>query len=110
MVNKIIYISVFLSTIEAKNIYDYNCIPCHTNMATSLEQMFMSYLSVYSSEDSVKSNLKMYLNSPSKRTSVMSNLFIDTYGIKKSTKLNSVELDKAINIYWKKFKVFDKLK
>ena len=40
----------------------------------------------------------------------MSDLFIDTYGIKKSTKLNSEELDEAINIYWEKFKVFDKLK
>ncbi len=110
MVKIVVFISVFISVIEAKNIYEYNCIPCHKNMATSLEQMFMSYLSIYSSEDSVKINLKMYLTRPSKRTSVMSNLFIDTYGIKKPTKLNSIELDKSINLYWEKFKVFDKLK
>ena len=79
-------------------------------MATSLEQMFMGYLAVYSSEDNVKDGLKIYLRKPSKNISVMSNLFIDTYGIKKPTKLNSIELDKAINIYWEKFKVFDKLK
>jgi len=110
MVNKIIYLSIILSTLNAKNIYDYNCIPCHKNMATSLEQMFMGYLSVYSSEESVKSALKVYLNRPSEKISVMSNLFIDTYGIKKPTKLNSTELDEAIDIYWEKFKVFDKLK
>lgn len=40
----------------------------------------------------------------------MSDLFIDTYGIKNTTKLNNDELDEAINIYWEKFKVFDKLK
>jgi len=40
----------------------------------------------------------------------MSDLFVDTYGIKKATKLNRDELDEAINIYWEKFKVFDKLK
>jgi hypothetical protein len=40
----------------------------------------------------------------------MSDLFIDTYGIKKPTRLNKEELDEAIDIYWDKFKVFNKLK
>ena len=79
-------------------------------MPTSLEQMFLTYLGAYSGETNVKTILKYYLNNPTKSLSVMSDLFIDTYGIKEKTKLNNSELDEAINIYWEKFKVFDKLK
>ena len=98
------------SSVQAQNIYERNCIPCHRNMPTSLQQMFMSYLAAYSGEDNVKTILKYYLKHPTKSLSLMSDLFIDTYGIKNTTKLNNDELDEAINIYWEKFKVFDKLK
>lgn len=110
MVKKIVIILLLSSFVQAQNIYERNCIPCHKNMPTSLEQMFMSYLAAYSGEKNVKTILKYYLNNPSKSLSLMSDLFVDTYGIKKATKLNSKELDEAINIYWEKFKVFDKLK
>ncbi len=65
---------------------------------------------MYSGEENVKAGLKHYLRYPSKSITVMSELFIDSYGIKKKSKLNKRELDEAINIYWDKFKVFDKLK
>jgi len=110
MVKKILIILLLGSFVQAQDIYERNCIPCHKNLPTSLEQMFMSYLAAYSGEKNVKTILKYYLNNPSKSLSLMSDLFIDTYGIKKATKLNSEELDEAINIYWEKFKVFDKLK
>jgi hypothetical protein len=104
-------VSIFLSiSLQAENSYERNCIPCHQNLPTSLEQMFMSYLAAYSGEKSVKSILKYYLKNPNKSLSVMSDLFIDTYGIKDATKLDDDALDEAINIYWEKFKVFDKLK
>ncbi len=110
MVKKILIIVLLGSSVQAQNIYERNCIPCHQNMPTSLQQMFMSYLAAYSGERNVKTILKYYLNNPTKSLSLMSDLFIDTYGIKKATKLNNNELDEAINIYWEKFKVFDKLK
>ncbi len=110
MVKKIVIVLLFTLSLQAQNIYERNCIPCHENLPTSLQQMFMSYLAAYSGEENVKTILKYYLNSPTKSLSLMSDLFIDTYGIKKPTKLNSSELDEAINIYWEKFKVFDKLK
>jgi len=110
MVKKIVIILLFTLSMEAKDIYERNCIPCHKNMPTSLQQMFMSYLAAYSGEKNVKTILKYYLKSPSKSLSQMSDLFIDTYGIKNATKLNNSELDEAINIYWEKFKVFNKLK
>ena len=97
-------------SLQAQNVYERNCIPCHENMPTSLQQMFMSYLAAYSGEKNVKTVLKYYLVHPTKSLSLMSDLFINTYGIKKPTKLNTKELDEAINSYWEKFKVFDKLK
>lgn len=97
-------------SLQAQNVYERNCIPCHANMPTSLQQMFMSYLAAYSGEKNVKTVLKYYLVHPTKSLSLMSDLFINTYGIKKPTKLNTKELDEAINSYWEKFKVFDKLK
>jgi hypothetical protein len=110
MVKKILIILLLGSSVQAQNIYERNCIPCHQNMPTSLQQMFMSYLAAYSGERNGKTILKYYLKHPTKSLSLMSDLFIDTYGIKKETKLNNAELDEAINIYWENFKVFDKLK
>jgi len=94
----------------SQNIYEKNCIPCHKTLPTSLGDMFKGYLLIYSSEKFVKAGLKHYLNNPSRSISVMSELFLSTYGIKEKTKLSPEELDEAIDIYWEKFKVFDKLK
>jgi len=42
--------------------------------------------------------------------SVMDDLFIDSYGIKQKTTLEESDIDEALDIYWDKFKVFNKLK
>jgi hypothetical protein len=70
----------------------------------------MKYLQLYSSEGNVKYILKYYLKKPSKKISAMSDLFLDVYGIKEPTKLSDEELDKAIDIYWDRYKVIGKLK
>ena len=93
-----------------ENIYEKSCIPCHKNLPTSLGEMFKRYLLVYSSEKFVKMGIKHYLKNPARSLSVMSDLFLDTYGVKKPVKLTAEELDRAIDIYWEEFKVFDKLK
>lgn len=110
MVKKLLLTAVLASTLLAEDIYERNCVPCHQALPTSLQQMFMSYLLVYSGEKNLKMVLKYYLRHPSKEMSVMSDLFIRTYGIKKKSHLRNKELDEAIDIYWDKFKVFDKLK
>jgi len=108
---KTILILVTSSTLLfSSDIFEQKCVPCHKTLPTSLEEMFKSYLLIYSSERFVKAGLKHYLHNPSRSISVMSDLFIDTYGIKKPTTLSDKELDEAIDIYWEKFKVFDKLK
>ncbi|SFV70377.1 hypothetical protein MNB_SV-3-795 [hydrothermal vent metagenome] len=70
----------------------------------------MRYLLVYSGENNLKAGLKHYLKYPSKDISVMSDLFLDTYGVKHKTVLSDRQLDEVLDTYWDKFKVFGKLK
>ena len=111
MMKKILFLFLLLwQQITAADIYERNCIPCHKELPTSLQQMFKEYLLVYSGEQNVKAGIKHYLKYPNKSISVMSELFINNFGIKKKSRLSPKELDEAVNIYWEKFKVFNKLK
>ena len=101
---------VLVSGLYAENVYERNCVECHKKLPTSLQQMFKRYLLVYSGEQNVKAGLKHYLKYPLREISVMSDLFLDTYGVKKKTTLSESEIDEALDIYWNKFKVFNKLK
>ena len=90
--------------------YERHCVFCHATLPTSLQEMFKRYLLVYGGEKNMKAGIKHYLKYPIKDISVMSELFIDTYGIKNKTTLSDDVLEKAIDVYWEKFKVFEKLK
>ncbi len=112
MIKKIILSIILIqSMLISKNIYEKNCLFCHNgHFPTSLQRMFMSYLKVYSGEITLKSALKGYLKNPTKEHSVMSDLFIDRFGIKKKTTLTDKELEEAIDIYWDLYNVRNKLK
>ncbi|MEA3434252.1 MAG: hypothetical protein U9R13_06680 [Campylobacterota bacterium] len=110
MVKRIMLFLILTSGLFSQDVYERNCVGCHKDLPTTLQQMFKEYLQMYSGEENVKAGLKHYLHYPSKSISVMSELFIDSYGIKKKSRLNKKELDEAIDIYWDKFKVFGKLK
>ncbi len=99
-----------MNVLSAENVYERNCVPCHKDLPTSLQQMFKGYLLVYSGEQNVKAGIKHYLKYPNKSITVMSDLFIENFGIKKKTTLSPEELNEAVDIYWEKFKVFNKLK
>lgn len=101
---------LLVSSLFSQDIYERHCVECHKELPTSLQRMFMHYLLVYGGEENVKAGLKHYLKYPLREISVMSDLFIDNYGIKKKTTLSDEQIDKALNIYWEKFKVIDKLK
>ncbi len=105
-----IVLAATLVLLYPADIFEQKCIPCHRNLPTSLGEMFKNYLLIYSSERFVKAGIKHYLRNPSRSISVMSELFIDTYGIKQPTTLSDKELNEAVDIYWERFKVFDKLK
>lgn len=110
MVKQLLILFVLFTHIYASDAYEKNCVGCHRNLPTSLQRMFMNYLLVYGGEKNMKAGLKHYLQYPSKHISVMSDLFIANYGIKSKTSLSSEQLDEILDIYWDKFKVFDKLK
>lgn len=95
---------------NAKNVYERECVQCHERLPVSLQSMFMKYLLVYGGEKNFKAGLKHYLKYPSEHITVMSKLFIDNYNIKNKTDLSDEVLTEAIDIYWEKFKVFNKLK
>jgi hypothetical protein len=110
MVKPLILCLVLVSGVFAQDAYERHCVGCHKELPTSLQRMFMRYLLVYSGEHNVKAGLKHYLKHPLREISVMSDLFLDNYGVKKKTILTDSEIDKALDIYWDKFKVFNKLK
>ena len=110
MVRKLFLIFTLCTVIFAEDAFEKNCVACHQELPATLQEMFKRYLLVYSSESNVKAGIKHYLKYPSKDISAMSDLFIDTYGIKEKTTLSDKELEEAVSIYWEKFKVFGKLK
>ena len=110
MVKKFVIVCLLIVSLSGNDIFDNRCVPCHKDLPTSLQQMFMQYLKLYSSQKNVKYVLKYYLKHPSKELSAMSDLFIDVYGIKNPTKLSDKELKQAIDTYWDRYKVIDKLK
>ena len=109
MVKKIILCVCLSVSIFADNAYERHCVPCHRDLPTNLQGMFKNYLLVYSGEETVKAALRHYMRYPSKHISVMSELFIDTYGIKEKLHISDIELHEAIDIYWDRYKVFGKL-
>jgi len=110
MVKPLILSFVLVSGVFGQDAYERYCVECHKGLPTSLQSMFKRYLLVYSGEHNVKAGLKHYLKHPLKDISVMSDLFLDNYGVKKKTMLTDEQIDAALDIYWDKFKVFNKLK
>lgn len=110
MVKKLFLIVLLTLFSWSDTAYERHCVSCHRDLPTSLQKMFMHYLLVYSGEETVKAALKHYMRYPIRDISVMSDLFLDTYGVKQPLKLDERELEEAIDIYWDNYKVFNKLK
>jgi len=96
--------------VKEDNIYTRNCVPCHEYLPSSLERMFMSYLKVYSGELTLKESLKAFLRNPDREFSVMSDLFLDRFNVKEKTTLSEAELKEAVDIYWDKYNIRNKLR
>lgn len=90
--------------------YETNCLSCHKKLPVSIDKYFYRYLLKYSSEKDVKNAMIGYMISPTKEKSVMSNAFLERFGVKKASSLSKKELENAINKYWEEYKVFEKLK
>ena len=108
MVKFLLLISLVL-TLNA-GVYKTNCVACHKKLPVSIDKYFYRYLLKYSSEKDVKKAMLHYLKNPKKEESVMAEAFISRFGVKKKSTLSNKELKKALKSYWKKYKVFGKLK
>lgn len=114
-VKQILFIGLSSMSLMAQNmeenVYTRECLRCHDgHFPTSLNRMFMSYIKVYSGEDTFKASLKAFLENPDKEFSVMSEMFLDRFSVKEKSRLSSKELKEAIDIYWDLYNVRNKLK
>ena len=107
---RLILMFILVVTSLNANSYENNCLACHNKLPVSIDKYFYRYLLKYSSERSVKEAMTNYLKKPNKDTTIMPKAFINRFGIKKATKLNDIELQDALSVYWQKYKVFGKLK
>jgi hypothetical protein len=106
----IILLSSFLQAAKNNTVYDSNCVKCHKKLPVSIDKYFYRYLLKYSSETNVKEAMFSFLKKPSKEMTIMPEAFIKRFGIKKKSRLSDEKLNKALDIYWEKYKVFGKLK
>ncbi|RXJ84627.1 hypothetical protein [Arcobacter cloacae] len=102
--------SILLFSKNEKNIYETNCVKCHSKIPVSIDKYFYRYLLKYSSETEVKKAMFEFLKNPTKEKTIMAESFVTRFGIKKKTKLSDEKLMEALDIYWDKYQVFDKLK
>jgi vacuolar-type H+-ATPase subunit B/Vma2 len=112
---QILLIGLFGVSLMAQNteesVYIRECLKCHDgHFPTSLNRMFLSYIKVYSGEDTFKASLKAFLQNPDKEFSVMSEMFLDRFSVKEKSTLSEKELDEAIDTYWDLYNVRNKLK
>lgn len=107
---KLILSFLLVFTFLNADVYEKNCVSCHKELPVSIDKYFYRYLLKYSSERSVKESMSSYLKNPNSKTTIMPQAFIKRFGVKKRTKLNEQDLNKALDTYWDKYKVFGKLK
>lgn len=98
------------ATENEENIYESNCVKCHSKLPVTIDKYFYRYLLKYSSEKDVKKAMFDYMKNPTVEKTIMAESFITRFGIKKKTNLSDDKLMEAIDIYWNEYKVFDKLK
>lgn len=111
MVKQIIFYLVCISFLNAnETVYEHNCVPCHKDMAVKIDKFFYRYLLKYSSEMEVKRAMTAYLKNPKAESSILTDGLINRFGVKKKTHLSDDELQEAIDAYWDKYKIFNKLK
>jgi len=108
MARLVLILNLIFTSLSA-NSYTNNCLKCHNKLPVSIDKYFYRYLLKYSSERRLKHAMINYLKKPNKDTTIMPEAFIKRFGIKKTTTLSDKELQKAINTYWEKYKVFGKL-
>lgn len=96
--------------LHAKTPYEYHCVSCHEGMTITLDKFFFRYLLKYSSEEGVKKALFAYMKEPRAENSILEPWLIKRIGVKKPSTLSDEELERSLDEYWERYRVFGKLK
>jgi hypothetical protein len=114
MVRVFLFLFLMITSLYAQkiedDIYETNCIKCHSKLPVSIDKYFYRYLLKYSSEKDVKKAMFDYMKNPTVEKTIMAESFITRFGIKKKTNLSDEKLKEALDIYWDEYKIFGKLK
>jgi len=107
----ILYSMIFMSggVLHAENVFDRECVVCHVREKVSLRKTFMNALLVYSGRENMKAGLKYFLRHPRRDSSVMGEAFLDKQGLKEPLQIDDATLDRALELYWKRYTVQGKL-
>ena len=97
-----VFISILISTVLYANIFETNCLKCHTN-PKDLKLFMAEYTLKYSSENKIKAAMFQFLRNPTSNKSIMPYSYIKDVGFKPDSILDDKQLHKAIDIYYKKF-------
>jgi len=106
---KVLLIALLQITLMA-GVYEQNCVECHKDMPVKIDKFFYRYLLKHSSEDDLKTALMGYLKTPTKEKTILQEGLQNRFGVKDKTTLSDENLKKAVDEYWKIYKVFGKLK
>lgn len=109
MCKNILVIILLISTHLNANVFERNCMSCHTNN-TQLKMIMSRYTLKFSSEKRIKEAIFNYLKNPSKELSSMPLGFLSRFDIKEKTTLSDEELKEAIDAYYKKYNLLQLLK
>jgi len=109
MVKIFLVLFFFVFSLNA-SVYEKNCVSCHKKLPIKIDKFFYRYLLKYSSAIETKYAMKLYLQNPKKENSILNPALLKRFGVKKRTTLSQKELEKAIDEYWDKYKIFGKLK
>jgi hypothetical protein len=105
----IVIVVVWTSVVYAEDVFERECVACHVRQKVSLRKTFMNALLVYGGKRNMQAGLKYFLRHPRRDSSVMSEAFLDQRGIKEPLDLNDAALDRALEIYWERYRVIGNL-
>jgi len=101
---KILFLFLFLHSIVYANIFESNCLSCHTD--TKELQLFMAkYTLKYSTKAKISKAIYQFLRQPTSNFSIMPYSYIVKYGFKEDSNLSNKNLKKAVEYYYEKYKL-----
>ncbi len=97
-------------TLHAEDVFDRECVACHVREKVSLRKAFMNALLIYSGHENMKAGLKYFLRHPRRDSSVMGEVFLEKHPLKQPLTLDDATLDRALELYWERYKVIGNLR